>query len=441
MKLLVITEELPSEFPSSGHDAGAMGRYYDPCGMFGEVALIDWGTGDDWPELPHRVLELQPDKQFNSWLQSVQMLDRHSVVTESQLFTGFPGVPETWLKTIREFKPDIIRCYGARWSAVLAVTLKEKLGIKLLCSVHNISENSLNLPNRADAVMAVTEAVATELSGNCGIAPEKITVVPNRVDLEKFTPETQPADGPVGSPRILTVARDVEQKNLNRLLSACQQLQKEYPELSLVHIGISQRDWSSYAFATHIESVDNAQLASWYAWADMFALPSLWEGFGIVLIESLACGCPVMTSNIAPMSTIISEDETGATADPKDVAAMVDALKKLIGQKVNMSTLCRESVQEYSVGAVEAREKALYEIVIGDNSPCRVENGLFPEDYGQLVYLAGAQKTNGLFWHSLLTSLKMLTRAPFRLAGYKALFRTLVPLSLLQIKRGVRSVL
>ncbi|MCF6229122.1 MAG: hypothetical protein L3J82_10795, partial [Planctomycetes bacterium] len=132
---------------------------------------------------------------------------------------------------------------------------------------------------------------------------------------------------------------------------------------------------------------------------------------------------------------------TGATGDPKDVAAMADALKKLIGQKVNMATLCRESVQEYSVGAVEAREKALYEIVIGNNSPSQVENGLFPEDYGQLIYLAGAQKTNGLPWRSLLTSLKMLMRAPFRLAGYKALFRALVPLFLLQIKRGMRSVL
>lgn len=437
MRLLVITEEVPSEFSAKGHDAQIMGRYYNPEGLFDEVALIDWGTGEVWKELPHKVLKLKPDMQFASWLQSVQLLNRTDIATQSELQTGFNGIPESWLATIQQFNPDVIRCYGTRWSAVLAVALRNELKCKLLCSVHNTSELSSQLLNRADQIMAVSSAVSEVLASQCGVPEDQITVVPNRVDTSVFNPRGV-ADNtmPSGDPRLLIVARDVEQKNITRLLEACELLTSQYPKLQLVHIGTSTRDWSAFAFATHIESVPNTGLVNWFAWADCFVLPSLWEGFGIVLIEALACGCPVVTSNRAPMSDIIVDGKTGAAVDPEDSNSIANGIQNILGQRDAMLEACIASVSKYRVEVVEAAECQLYKKTLASEDSNNSGAIIFELDYRQLGRLAGAQKTNGLTGDSMLTALRMLVKAPFKVAGYRAMLRSLLPMSILKAKRS-----
>ncbi|MDC1142278.1 glycosyltransferase [Planctomycetota bacterium] len=439
MKLLVITEELPSELATKGHSVDSRGGYYNPRGLFNDVALIDWASGKGWPGLPHRVLAMPADAGFLSWLQSVQMIDRNSVATESQLYTGFRGVPLGWLNVIRDFAPDVIRCYGTRWSAVLAVEVARHLGAKLLCSVHNTSEVSSSVLNQADGVMAVSEAVELKLVSECGVAPEKIQVVPNRVDTSVFAPKPIRADASKGLPRILSVARDVEQKNLDRLLQACEELLADYPELRLIHIGASGRDWTQYSFVEHIDTVPNAELPEWFSWADVFACPSLWEGFGIAIIEALACACPVLTSNRAPMSSLVDDGQTGATIDPEDVSAIAEGLRKLVGQKYLMAEACKQSIEKYTVENVESQEAALCQKIV-DSVSQPVSSVKYKSDYSQLVYLAGAQKNNGLVCRSLLTSVKLIAKAPWRVAGYKAMVRALTPAIMLRAKRGMPRV-
>jgi glycosyltransferase involved in cell wall biosynthesis len=438
LKLLVITEELPAELGLKGHPADAMGRYYNPDGLFEKVALIDWGSGEGWAGLPHDTMRLPFDSRFAAWLGSAQLIERNEIASEAQLYTGFPGLPENWTKQIKDFAPDVIRCYGTRWSAVVAVELKRVLGVKLVCSVHNTSETSLNVLNSADAVMAVSEAVATELNSNCGIDESRIQVIPNRVDLSVFTPEVDTSEGPAGLPTIISVARDVEQKNLDRLFAACGKLQSEYPDLKLVHIGKSDRDWSRYTFATHFESVPNASLPKWYGWADMLACPSLWEGFGIVIVEALACGCPVLASNRSPMDALVTEHENGALADPESETSIREGLVRLIGKKAEMAQACRHSVAEFASEAIEAREATLYHKVLeGDVAQVRSRN--VRADFTQLVRLAGALKSHDQPLSSLGVSLKLLMRAPWRFAGYKALLRALLPSAILKALRGSSS--
>ena len=73
--------------------------------------------------------------------------------------------------------------------------------------------------------------------------------------------------------------------------------------------------------------VQKQNLPDFYSWADIYALPTLWEGLGRAQIESLACGTPVITSNYPPMTEIVKDKENGLLADPKSAE---DFAKKII---------------------------------------------------------------------------------------------------------------
>jgi glycosyltransferase involved in cell wall biosynthesis len=368
-RLLVITEELPSELAAAGSDPHGMAAYYNPAGCFNEVALIDWGRAGTWPELPCRSLELAPDPALESWLNAVQSADFNRLMS-AELQEGWPGVPAHWLERIRDFAPDCIRAYGLRWSAWLALEVAEALDVPVLCSAHNVIGLASPALARAPVIMAVSDQVAQACIDG-GANPANVVTVLNRVDRERFTPDGPKADGPQGSPRLLCVARDVAQKNLDRLLEACKQAAAEHPDLKLVHIGASSRDWSKHPFALHMDAVPNADIAAWLRWADCLVLPSLFEGFPKVLAEALACGTPVLTSNRAPMNEAVSDGWDGLLFDPESVNEIARALSRIAdsGLRARLAAPARASSEPYDREVIDRREAALYRWILGNERP------------------------------------------------------------------------
>ncbi|MBX3460146.1 MAG: glycosyltransferase [Planctomycetes bacterium] len=359
-RLLVITEELPSELHAAGADAATKAAYYNPAGFFDDVALIDWGRGGDWPGMPHRLLHLPRVPALEAWLVAVQSADFNTVMGD-EIGHGWPGVPAEWLKEIKEFGPTCIRAYGVRWSGWLAQELAGQLNVPVLCSIHNVIGYSSAVLKRGRLLMAVSDEVAARAIA-AGADPAAVVTVPNRVHRALFSPEGETAPGPDGSPKLLCVARDVAQKNLDRLLKACEAARKQNSGLILVHIGHSGRDWREWPFATHIEAVPNAELPRWYRWADAFILPSLFEGFGTCIIESLACGLPVVTSNRAPMSELVTERWDGLLCDPESAADIARAIAEVAepATRARLAAPARAASETYDSAAIDAREAALY---------------------------------------------------------------------------------
>ncbi len=368
-RLLVITEELPSELRLAGADPVAKAAYYNPDGCFDSVALIDWGRGGDWPELSHPVLALPRDAALEAWLTAVQAAD-FAAPMHDELVAGWPGVPNSWLELIREFNPCAIRAYGVRWSGWLALQVGRALEVPVLCSAHNVIGLASRVLQDAPLIAAVSDEVARACI-DCGADPARVVTVHNRVDRDLFTPDGPAADGPEGSPRLLSVARDVPQKNLDRLLQACAIARRQLPGLRLVHAGRSSRDWSAHDFALHFDALPNRDLPSWMRWADALILPSLWEGFGTVIVEALACGTPVITSNRGCMAEIVIDRWDGLHCDPEDAADIARAITELAvpGTRARLSAPARTASEPYALDAIGRREAALYRWLLEPERP------------------------------------------------------------------------
>ncbi len=182
----------------------------------------------------------------------------------------------------------------------------------------------------ADAIAVPTRFAADTFVAR-GIPPEKLLVAPYGVDLERFRPAThRPADQPV---RILFVGRVGIRKGLPGLLRAFQPI-SNIAELHL--IGPVEPEMHELmkrlpmAGVTVHGALKADRLPEFYAAADIFCLPSLEEGFPLVLLQAMASGLPVVTTPEAGAADIMTDGREGAIVPSGGVGALTDALAALV---------------------------------------------------------------------------------------------------------------
>ena len=157
-------------------------------------------------------------------------------------------------------------------------------------------------------VITNSQFSAQEIQRGVGLAEEAISIIPLGYDAERFRPEP-PGENPAGSdrPYLLHVGQAYPHKNLERLLQAFAPLAARVPELRLVLAGkphpptarALQRQVQSLGLGRQVEQlpyVPAEALPALYRGALALVYPSLWEGFGLPILEAMACGTPVLTS-------------------------------------------------------------------------------------------------------------------------------------------------
>lgn len=199
---------------------------------------------------------------------------------------------------------------------------------------------------RADALIVDSAYVRDELISVLGVDPAKLHVVPLGVDAafhprpEADTAAVLAAHGLARDGYLLVVATQEPRKNLERLVDAYAALPAAVrATLPLVIVGA--RGWLDSAFARRVGPLErrgdvrrlgfvaDADLPAIYAGARAFAFPSLYEGFGLPLLEAMASGIPVLTSEAASMPEVVGD--AALCVDPLDVGAIRDGLQRLIG--------------------------------------------------------------------------------------------------------------
>ena len=196
------------------------------------------------------------------------------------------------------------------------------------------------LARRALHVVTVSEFSRGELSDLLGLPPDRLSVIAGGVD-PAFTPgaDAEHARRALGltRPYVLCVASQTARKNLKALVPAARRLAARQIEVVVAggHRPQFAREPGLDALR-HVGSVPDALLPGLYAGAEAFALPSLYEGFGLPVLEAMACGTPVVAAD----ATALPETAGGAARlVAPEGEAMAEALDALLGDGAEQDRL------------------------------------------------------------------------------------------------------
>ena len=204
--------------------------------------------------------------------------------------------------------------------------------------------------HEADAIMALNPQERADMTWHYGAEPGKVCVVPAGVDTALFAPgDRAVARAVVGIPQdepaILFVGRIDPIKGLDILVDAlCGLRSAEWspapPRLYLIGGGprdpgypalIAQAAERGITDAiTFVGSVPHTDLLPWFRAADVVAVPSFYESFGLVAVEAMASGTPVVASNVGGLAFTIEDGVSGLLVPPKDPEALALALRRVL---------------------------------------------------------------------------------------------------------------
>ncbi len=186
--------------------------------------------------------------------------------------------------------------------------------------------------HRAYKILTVSEFSKIKILEWSNMPDENVIVVGNGVD-NKFS-----AIGPrynPGYPYLLYVGNRKPHKNIDRLLKAFAQ-SKLSDDLKLVMSGEPDIDTATLIKELKLEDrvvfvglIDDDKLPEFYRGAVAFIFPSLYEGFGLPPLEAMACGTPVLTSNVTSLPEVVGD--AARMVDPYDVDAIAEGIQRLIG--------------------------------------------------------------------------------------------------------------
>ena len=162
-----------------------------------------------------------------------------------------------------------------------------------------------------------------------------------------------------GSKRILMVSDIAPRKNHIRLLKAFEQVHRDNPsyDAELIIVGRSRvtvpefestlndiRRRNEGIRITLAGYLSDVEVLSLYDSVDVFVYPSLYEGFGLPVLEAMACGCPVIASNISSLPEVVGE--AGILVDPYNVDELAQAMITVLGDDKFKRELSRKSVAQ-----------------------------------------------------------------------------------------------
>jgi glycosyltransferase involved in cell wall biosynthesis len=316
----------------------------------------------DFEEEDIRVINLQADSRYDS------------------LFLGRIA------RVLREERPDILHTHLPRADFAGAFARVFHPDLIWVCSVHAIySEDwsgrwSLPLFNllwrRADVVLCISHAVRDWLVGR-GVPLDKARVIHYGIEPERFSEPRVNLREKLGlndNAVIGSIGRLEPRKGHDLLIQAMPELCKRVPSARLLIAG-----HDPWGYGTTLRGLIDrlglgekvrlvgfqSDIVSFLKALDVFALASSSEGFGLVLIEAMAAGKPVVASRISPLTEIVVDGETGLLVEPEKPKAFADALIQLIKDPLErecMGLRGQERVKKFFTAKKMAEQTlALYE--------------------------------------------------------------------------------
>lgn len=234
------------------------------------------------------------------------------------------------------------------------------------------------LVSRAHCFVALNAEMATALR-NEGVAEKKIALIPNGVEPNGTSQRHErrwikrECLGDEDLRVVLFAGRLIEEKGLDRLLTAWRKTaSRERSVLVIVGDGPLRRDLETMASQLGIRANvrflgHRADVAKFYAIADLFVLPSRTEGMSNALLEAMAAGLPVVASDVGGNREIVEDGCSGFLVDWEDPLSCASVLSALIenpGLRQSMGEAARERARVFGMREVSDRYRQLYQAVL-----------------------------------------------------------------------------
>ena len=305
-----------------------------------------------------------PDGPLSSWLRDAEVPCTAWPATRSP-GPSVPAETRRLARVVRTWQPDLVHLHSSK--AGLAGRLALRGRVPTVFQPHAWSFSAVTGPlyaaslawerlaaRWADAIVCVS-ASERDSGADRGIRARRWAVVENGVDLTRYAPSSRadarrglPVDG--ARPLVVCVGRLSRQKGQDVLLDAARSL-----DADVVLVGDGpDRSALEAAAPPNVRLVGRRDdVATWYAAADVVAVPSRWEGMALAALEALASGRPVVASDVTGMADIGAVD----LVPPGDPEALAAALRRRLGDPGDPAT--------WRAGARDLREttaaiRALY---------------------------------------------------------------------------------
>ena len=278
------------------------------------------------------------------------------------------ALPEL-IRWVRQEQIALVHAH-TRITQVMAHWLQQIMRVPFITTSHGFYKLRLGrrlIPAWGEQVIAISEPVGNHLRDGFHVPPDRIRIVYNGVDLRGFVSSFSEHD-PVTVRReygipdqsfvVGTTARLVPDKGHEFLIRALQRLEPEIPNLNAIIVGDGrhrktlERLSRDLQVSHRVHFTGNLRdVAKPLAAMDIFVLPAVWrEGFGLSIVEAMACQKPVIVTNIWALNTLIENRVNGILVEPRSVEDLAQAILLLL-----KDTGFRESIGRAGQKTAETR--------------------------------------------------------------------------------------
>ena len=228
----------------------------------------------------------------------------------------------------------------------------------------------------ARRLIAISDAVRAFLE-RAGHDPAKLVTIRDGLDELPGTesdPTPSEAGVPPDAPLAVAVGRLIAQKDHATLLRGFALVHATLPQARLAILGSGPLESETRALASELDLTDavvlpgRTEIRDWLERADVFVHSSRWEGFGIVLLEAMLAGLPIVATRVSAVPEVVVDGKTGLLVDVGDHAALAAHLESLLTDGERAEALGQAGRQralaEFSVAKMADRTRALYDDVL-----------------------------------------------------------------------------
>lgn len=221
--------------------------------------------------------------------------------------------------------------------------------IDIQCQHHSRAKQVLNMSKHAKAILAVSQALANKMIA-LGIDADKIKVIYNGVDHQKFNQKTKP---PLDANYLLFIGNLKQDKGVEELLTGYAKVCHKHPDLQLVYAGsgammaalkAQARQLNIANKVTFLGNINYDDVPQWLNHCQALILPSYHEGVPNVLLEAMACGKPIIATNVGGIPEIIDESICGKLIPIKNSQAVANAITELLKKSWD-----KDEIQKHSL--------------------------------------------------------------------------------------------